>query len=103
MTTTRALVLNAELAAEALTKGLSECNPCTPSHPLACPITLITWPSAGQLHMLGACLSEYWKQKKCMAEGCEPDFVLAIFTALQSHLFGCALAGAGGGFRRDML
>jgi len=51
----------------------------------------------GDLEALGCCLSRYWAQKKCMAEGCEPELVANIFSALEDLLYGCSLAGAGGG------
>lgn len=46
---------------------------------------------------VGACLSKYWSQKKCMAEGCEPEFVAKMIASFQKHIYGASLAGAGGG------
>jgi fucokinase len=51
----------------------------------------------GDLVGLGACLSTYWEQKKCVAEGCEPEFVTEMLGALTDMLHGASLAGAGGG------
>ena len=46
---------------------------------------------------LGECLSNYWTQKKCMAEGCEPEFVKQMRQSFDEYIHGCSLAGAGGG------
>ena len=51
----------------------------------------------GDLAAVGKSLSAYWRQKKCMAEGCEPDFVTEMLCALKDMLHGSSLAGAGGG------
>jgi len=49
------------------------------------------------LAAVGRCMSEYWKQKKVMAPGCEPEAVSRMMIALAPHLLGTSLAGAGGG------
>ena len=46
---------------------------------------------------VGACLSKYWTQKKCMAEGCEPEFVAKMIASFDELIHGASLAGAGGG------
>ena len=46
---------------------------------------------------VGACLCKYWLQKKCMAEGCEPEFVAQMIASFQDDIYGASLAGAGGG------
>ncbi|OPJ78107.1 L-fucose kinase isoform B [Patagioenas fasciata monilis] len=51
----------------------------------------------GNLPLLGQCLDRYWQQKKCMAPGCEPLAVRRMMAALQPHVYGQCLAGAGGG------
>lgn len=51
----------------------------------------------GNLPLLGQCLERYWQQKKCMAPGCEPLAVRRMMAALQPHVYGQCLAGAGGG------
>ncbi|XP_047135189.1 L-fucose kinase isoform X1 [Hydra vulgaris] len=51
----------------------------------------------GDLAGIGACLNEYWKQKKLMAHGCEPNVVRTIMDVLQPYVYGQSLAGAGGG------
>ncbi|XP_069595628.1 L-fucose kinase isoform X1 [Ranitomeya imitator] len=51
----------------------------------------------GDLQLLGRCLSTYWRQKKCMAPGCEPLAVRRIMDTLEPHVHGQSLAGAGGG------
>lgn len=51
----------------------------------------------GDLPLLGACLARYWQQKKHMAPGCEPLAVRRMMDALQPHVYGQSLAGAGGG------
>ncbi|KAM4018042.1 L-fucose kinase isoform 2-T2 [Anomaloglossus baeobatrachus] len=51
----------------------------------------------GDVQRLGRCLSTYWRQKKCMAPGCEPLAVRRIMDTLQPHVHGQSLAGAGGG------
>ncbi|NWX91313.1 FUK kinase, partial [Nothoprocta pentlandii] len=51
----------------------------------------------GDLPLLGECLNRYWQQKKCMAPGCEPLAVGRLMAALQPHVYGQCLAGAGGG------
>ncbi|XP_053558225.1 L-fucose kinase [Bombina bombina] len=51
----------------------------------------------GDLPQLGHCLTQYWKQKKRMAPGCEPAAVRRIMDALEPYVYGQSLAGAGGG------
>ncbi|XP_077165835.1 L-fucose kinase isoform X3 [Paroedura picta] len=51
----------------------------------------------GNLALLGKCLNTYRLQKKIMAPGCEPLAVQRMMEALQPHVFGQSLAGAGGG------
>ncbi|KAM8946017.1 L-fucose kinase [Pelodytes ibericus] len=51
----------------------------------------------GNLLLLGRCLNQYWRQKKCMAPGCEPLAVRRIMDALEPYVCGQSLAGAGGG------
>uniref|UniRef100_H3ATB4 L-fucose kinase n=1 Tax=Latimeria chalumnae TaxID=7897 RepID=H3ATB4_LATCH len=51
----------------------------------------------GDLPRIGQCLERYWQQKKCMAPGCEPQAVRRMMRALQPHVYGQSLAGAGGG------
>ncbi|XP_074864421.1 L-fucose kinase [Carettochelys insculpta] len=51
----------------------------------------------GDLPLIGECLTRYWQQKKCMAPGCEPLAVQRMMGALQPHVYGQSLAGAGGG------
>ncbi|XP_064016610.1 L-fucose kinase isoform X5 [Pogoniulus pusillus] len=51
----------------------------------------------GDLPLLGQCLERYWQQKKCMAPGCQPLAVGRMMAALQPHVYGQCLAGAGGG------
>ena len=46
---------------------------------------------------VGQCLTKYWSQKKCMAEGCEPEFVKQMIESLDDLILGASLAGAGGG------
>uniref|UniRef100_A0A4W3ITY9 L-fucose kinase n=1 Tax=Callorhinchus milii TaxID=7868 RepID=A0A4W3ITY9_CALMI len=53
--------------------------------------------SNGDLAQIGQCLNTYWHQKKCMAPGCEPSAVRRMMAALQPHVHGQSLAGAGGG------
>jgi len=55
------------------------------------------WWFLGDLVGVGRCMSEYWQLKKKMAPGCEPELVTCIMTALQPHVLGMSLAGAGGG------
>jgi len=42
-------------------------------------------------------MSEYWQLKKKMAPGCEPELVTRIMQAVEPHVLGMSLAGAGGG------
>jgi len=42
-------------------------------------------------------MTEYWQLKKTMAPGCEPEIVTRIMQAMQPHVLGMSLAGAGGG------
>lgn len=42
-------------------------------------------------------MNMYWSQKKVMAPGCEPQLVRRMMDALLPHVYGQALAGAGGG------
>lgn len=51
----------------------------------------------GNLALLGKCMSNYRLQKKVMAPGCEPLAVQHMMEALQPHVYGQSLAGAGGG------
>ncbi|XP_015275297.1 PREDICTED: L-fucose kinase [Gekko japonicus] len=51
----------------------------------------------GNLALLGKCMSNYRLQKKVMAPGCEPLAVQRMMEALQPHVYGQSLAGAGGG------
>ncbi|XP_048371210.1 L-fucose kinase isoform X2 [Sphaerodactylus townsendi] len=51
----------------------------------------------GNLALLGKCMSNYRLQKKVMAPGCEPLVVQRMMEALQPHVYGQSLAGAGGG------
>ncbi|EDQ91540.1 uncharacterized protein MONBRDRAFT_15021 [Monosiga brevicollis MX1] len=46
---------------------------------------------------VGQCVDAYWAQKKVMAPGCEPAFVARMMAAFKPHVYGQALAGAGGG------
>jgi len=46
---------------------------------------------------VGACLSTYWDQKKCMAPQAEPEEVTAMLAAMRDHVHGASLCGAGGG------
>jgi len=52
---------------------------------------------AGDLAVVGQCMSEYWQLKKKMAPGCEPELVTRIMQAMEPHALGMSLAGAGGG------
>ena len=49
------------------------------------------------LVQLGACLTDYWRIKRTLAPGAEPDLVRRIFLALEPFSLGGTLAGAGGG------
>ncbi|XP_053126958.1 L-fucose kinase isoform X2 [Hemicordylus capensis] len=51
----------------------------------------------GDLPLVGECMDRYWRQKKKMAPGCEPRAVRRMMEALQPHVYGQSLAGAGGG------
>ena len=51
----------------------------------------------GDLAQVGECMNVYWGQKKEMAPGCEPQAVTQMMSALQPHIYGVSLAGAGGG------
>eukprot|EP00160_Parvularia_atlantis_P003800 Unigene13194_Nuclearia_a/m.39958 Unigene13194_Nuclearia_a/g.39958 ORF Unigene13194_Nuclearia_a/g.39958 Unigene13194_Nuclearia_a/m.39958 type:complete len:287 (+) Unigene13194_Nuclearia_a:1117-1977(+) len=52
----------------------------------------------GDVATLGRCVSTYWEQKKALAgTACEPPHVTAIMDLLRPHVWGQALAGAGGG------
>ncbi|XP_054856789.1 L-fucose kinase isoform X2 [Eublepharis macularius] len=51
----------------------------------------------GNLAVLGNCMSNYRLQKKVMAPGCEPLAVQCMMEALEPHVYGQCLAGAGGG------
>jgi len=51
----------------------------------------------GDLAGVGRCMSEYWQLKKKMAPGCEPELVTRIMHAVEPHVLGMSLAGAGGG------
>jgi len=62
----------------------------------------LAWESAqavmmGNLDQLGECLNQYWKLKKIMAPGCEPQAVANMIEALRPHISGVCMAGAGGG------
>ena len=46
---------------------------------------------------VGKCMDTYWRQKKLMAPGCEPQVVAQMMALLQPHTLGCVMAGAGGG------
>jgi fucokinase len=46
---------------------------------------------------VGENLSKYWSQKKCMAEGCEPEFVSQMIECFRKSILGASLCGAGGG------
>jgi len=52
---------------------------------------------SGDLAGVGGCMCEYWRLKKKMAPGCEPELVTRIMQAMQPHVLGMSLAGAGGG------
>ncbi|XP_072169191.1 L-fucose kinase-like [Diadema setosum] len=52
---------------------------------------------AGDFERVGQCLNAYWSQKKVMAPGSEPKLVTRIMAALEPHVYGQSLAGAGGG------
>ncbi len=49
------------------------------------------------LEGVGRCLDTYWSQKKKMASGAEPQNVTQMMNAIRPYLYGCSLAGAGGG------
>ncbi|XP_022083958.1 L-fucose kinase-like [Acanthaster planci] len=51
----------------------------------------------GDFEKVGACMNTYWSQKKVMAPGSEPLVVQRMMAALQAHVYGQCLAGAGGG------
>ncbi|XP_071824036.1 L-fucose kinase-like isoform X2 [Apostichopus japonicus] len=51
----------------------------------------------GNFEKVGDCMNIYWTQKKVMAPGCEPQLVRRMMDALLPHVYGQALAGAGGG------
>jgi len=51
----------------------------------------------GDLAGVGQCMSEYWQLKKKMAPGCEPELVTCIMQAVEPHVLGMSMAGAGGG------
>ncbi len=42
-------------------------------------------------------MNNYWEQKKRMAPGCEPVMVSEMMSVLRPHVYGLAMAGAGGG------
>ena len=71
LTTTAALVANAERAARAIKEG--------------------------DIVQLGACYSTYWRQKQRMAAGCEPPAVTEMMRVLGPHSHGMCMGGAGGG------
>lgn len=52
---------------------------------------------AGDLKSVGQCMDNYWKMKKLMAAGCEPDVVTRLMAAMRPHSLGMCMAGAGGG------
>ena len=49
------------------------------------------------INCLGDCLTEYWRIKRTLAPGAEPELVKNIFTVLEPYSVGGTLAGAGGG------
>jgi len=51
----------------------------------------------GDLKSVGRCMDDYWKMKKLMAPGCEPEVVTRIMSSLRPHTLGMCMAGAGGG------
>jgi len=60
---------------------------------VACRLFVLT----GDLAAVGSCMSDYWQLKKRMAPGCEPELVTRIMKAMEPHVLGMSLAGAGGG------
>jgi fucokinase len=46
---------------------------------------------------LAACLDRYWRIKRALAPGAEPELVQRILAALRPLILGASLAGAGGG------
>jgi fucokinase len=51
----------------------------------------------GDLAALGACVDQYWAQKKVMAPGCEPPVATKIMAVLRPMAHGLCMCGAGGG------
>ena len=51
----------------------------------------------GDMAALGACLDAYWVQKKRMAPSCNPAVIHQAMEAMQPHVYGQTLLGAGGG------
>ena len=51
----------------------------------------------GDMAKLGACMDKYWAQKKRMAPSCDPTVIHQAMEALQPHVYGQTLLGAGGG------
>ena len=52
---------------------------------------------AEDLEGIGRCLSRYWRVKRSLAPGSEPQLVRNILEVLQPFMLGGGLAGAGGG------
>jgi fucokinase len=52
---------------------------------------------AEDLAALAACLDRYWRIKRALAPGAEPELVQRILAALRPLILGASLAGAGGG------
>nr|XP_002122353.1 L-fucose kinase-like [Ciona intestinalis] len=51
----------------------------------------------GSIERVGKCVEAYWKQKKMMATGCEPEVCARMMEALRPYCYGQSLCGAGGG------
>jgi len=62
-----------------------------------CAVSLVPLRLPGDLAGVGQCMSDYWQLKKKMAPGCEPELVTRIMQAMEPHVLGMSLAGAGGG------
>ena len=52
---------------------------------------------AENLIAIGNHINSYWKQKKSIASGCEPDLCKRLMDKLEPYALGMALGGAGGG------
>lgn len=51
----------------------------------------------GDLATIGECVNEYWRLKKVLAPGSEPERVTRLIAAVREHTLAASLCGAGGG------